>query len=69
MRTCAKLACGTEPVVTVSLAYEARKVLVAELPAERDPNLIELCRAHSESMTPPVGWVITDARPVGSPGR
>jgi len=64
MRTCAKMRCGQEPVVTVSLAYTEREVVVADLLPERDPNLLDLCRDHVDRMTPPVGWTVRDLREV-----
>ena len=65
MRTCAKMRCDAEPVATVSLRYAEREVAVGELLAERDRNLLDLCREHVERMTPPVGWTVRDARTVG----
>lgn len=62
MRTCAKMRCSHEPVVTVSLSYAERQVVVADLTAERDPNLLDLCREHNDRMTPPVGWTVRDLR-------
>ena len=62
MRICAKMRCGAEPVATVSLAYAARQVIVAELTSERDPNLLDLCRDHVGRLTPPVGWAVRDQR-------
>jgi hypothetical protein len=48
----------------VSLAYAARQVIVADLVAERDPNLLDLCREHVSALTPPVGWTVLDERRV-----
>lgn len=62
MRACAKMRCGQEPVVTVSLSYTEREVVVADLLVDRDPNLLDLCREHVERMTPPVGWTVRDLR-------
>jgi len=62
MRICAKMRCGAEPVATVSLAYAARQVIVADLLAERDPHLLDLCREHVARLTPPVGWAVRDER-------
>ena len=58
--------CGAEPIATVSLAYAARQVHVVDLLAERDPNLLDLCREHVARLTPPVGWTLRDER-AGSP--
>jgi uncharacterized protein DUF3499 len=54
--------CGQEPVATVSLLYAERLVVVADLQAARDPNLLDLCREHVGRMTPPIGWVVQDRR-------
>jgi hypothetical protein len=54
--------CGHEPVVTVSLRYAERTVLIEGLRHERDPNLLDLCRDHADRMTPPMGWTILDRR-------
>ena len=62
MRTCNKMRCGAEPVVTVSLAYGDRAVLIEDLAPERDPSLLDLCREHAGRMTPPVGWTVRDRR-------
>jgi len=53
---------GHEPIVTISLRYRERLVVVADLLPERDPNLLDLCREHVERMTPPIGWELEDRR-------
>lgn len=67
MRTCAKMRCDAEPVATVSLRYAERRVLIGDLLAERDRNLLDLCREHVDRMTPPVGWSVEDSRIVKIP--
>jgi Protein of unknown function (DUF3499) len=62
MRACAKMRCAHEPVVTISLLYAERAVVVDDLFVERDPNLLDLCDEHVSRMTPPVGWVVRDRR-------
>jgi Protein of unknown function (DUF3499) len=54
--------CDAEPVATVSLRYSAREVAIGDLLAERDRNLLDLCRDHVERLTPPVGWAVRDTR-------
>lgn len=54
--------CTAEPEATVSLRYAEREVVIGELLAERDRNLLDLCREHVERMTPPVGWTVHDRR-------
>ena len=58
--------CNADPSATVSLLYAERQVVIAELIAERDPNLLDLCDEHVTRMTPPVGWTVRDER-VSSP--
>ena len=62
MRTCAKMRCGQPPLATVALVYAERHVVITDLLAERDPNLLDLCAEHVDRMTPPVGWVVIDER-------
>jgi hypothetical protein len=62
MRTCNKMRCGSEPVVTVSLAYADRAVVLTELAPQRDPAQLDLCRDHAGRMTPPLGWTVDDRR-------
>jgi Protein of unknown function (DUF3499) len=62
MRTCAKMRCAAEPVATVTLRYAQREVVIGELAAQRDRNLLDLCRDHVDRMTPPVGWTVHDER-------
>ena len=54
--------CAAEPVATISLRYVAKEVVIGELVAERDPNLLDLCDEHVARMTAPMGWTVRDAR-------
>ena len=58
MRTCAKMRCIQPPAFTVTLRYQERRVIIGELVAERDPNLLDLCDEHAGRMTPPQGWTL-----------
>ncbi len=60
MRACAKLRCGAEAVLTVTLSRAERRVLIGELAPLRDPDGLDLCREHAERMTPPMGWVLAE---------
>ena len=62
MRTCARMRCAASPAATVSLRYDSREVIVADLAPERDPNLLDLCEEHAARLTPPVGWQMRDRR-------
>jgi hypothetical protein len=61
--------CGAEPVATVALIYTAREVVVTQLTPARDPNLLDLCRAHVDRMTPPLGWSMVDRRSLAAVAR
>jgi hypothetical protein len=37
-------------------------VLVRDLLEDRDPNLLDLCRMHTEKLTAPFGWQLRDER-------
>ncbi|MEX1046832.1 MAG: DUF3499 family protein [Actinomycetota bacterium] len=65
MRGCAKMRCGDSAVATVALRYEHREVLMADLLAEPDPNLIDLCSDHADGLTAPIGWNLRDERTPG----
>ncbi|HUF59695.1 MAG TPA: DUF3499 family protein [Actinomycetota bacterium] len=62
MRHCARMSCPDEPVATISLRYADRRILISELPPVRDPRLLDLCPRHLAAMTPPVGFLVDDAR-------
>jgi len=59
--------CEAEPVATISLRYAEKEVVVGELVAERDPNLLDLCAEHVGKMTAPVGWTVRDLREPARP--
>jgi hypothetical protein len=62
MRGCAKNGCEEPASASVGLRYEQRIVVVGDLQVRYDPNLLELCAAHADRMTPPRGWVTEDRR-------
>ena len=62
VRECAKLACREPASATVALRYRDRLLWIAGLLPERDPNLIDLCAAHADSMVAPYGWELIDDR-------
>jgi hypothetical protein len=62
MRSCAKLGCQQPPTATIGIRYRARELVVADLLPEQDPNLMDLCEAHTGRMKPPFGWTRVDAR-------
>jgi hypothetical protein len=56
------MSCSAEPVATIALRYADRLILIDDLRPERDPRLLDLCARHLAAMTPPVGWLVDDAR-------
>ena len=56
------MSCSARPVATIALRYADRQILIGELRPERDPRLLDLCAPHLAAMTPPVGWLVDDAR-------
>lgn len=70
VRECAKLACREPASATVALRYRDRLLWIAGLLPERDPNLIDICEGHADSMIAPYGWeLIDDRRPTEAPER
>jgi hypothetical protein len=66
MRQCAKMHCGEQAVATVALRYAERVVWIRELLPQHDPNLLDLCVAHADRLTPPLRWRLLDERPAGA---
>ena len=56
------MSCPAGPVATIALRYADRTVVIGPLRPERDPRLLDLCDRHLAAMTPPVGWLVDDAR-------
>jgi hypothetical protein len=56
--------CEVDATATVALRYAEREVLVTDLIAEPDRNLLELCEEHVRTLGPPVGWRVRDDRNV-----
>ena len=54
--------CGAEAVATIGVAYAERTVVVTDLVPVVDPNLVDLCREHTDRLSPPLGWNVLDAR-------
>jgi hypothetical protein len=56
------MSCSAEPIATIALRYADRTIVIGALRSERDPRLLDLCARHLAGMTPPVGWLVDDAR-------
>jgi len=62
MRGCAKTGCEEPADASIGLRYRDRIVLMGDLEARYDPNLLELCSAHADALRPPRGWLREDRR-------
>jgi hypothetical protein len=56
------MSCPAEPVATIALRYADRRIVIGELWPERDPRLLDLCPRHLAAITPPMRWLVEDAR-------
>jgi hypothetical protein len=56
------MSCPAEPIATIAMRYADRTVVIGPLRPERDPRLLDLCSRHVAAITPPVGWLVDDAR-------
>jgi hypothetical protein len=55
-------------MATMATRYRDRMLWIADLTPQRDPNLIDLCGSHADSMTAPYGWeLLDDRRPIEIP--
>jgi hypothetical protein len=64
MRQCAKMRCEERAAATVALRYAERVVWIRDLLPQHDPNLLDLCVAHADRLTPPLRWRLLDERRV-----
>ena len=62
MRECAKLGCREAAAASVGLRYRDRILWVGDLLEQRDPNLIDLCVRHADTLVAPYGWERLDER-------
>jgi Protein of unknown function (DUF3499) len=68
VRGCAKAGCEEPAGVTIGLRYADRVVVMSDLAPRFDPNLLELCDRHADTLTLPRGWVAQHRRTrVGPP--
>lgn len=57
-RRCARPACASEAVASMSYDYGARRVEIGPLAATRHPTRYDLCDVHASALAPPRGWVV-----------
>ena len=61
-RICARPACSSAAVATLSYRYEASQVWIEHLATERHPMTHDLCLRHADNLSVPNGWRLLDLR-------
>ena len=61
-RQCSRTACSAPAAFTLTYEYGRSQVWLDELSAERDPHGYDLCAAHTERLSLPLGWHLLDRR-------
>ena len=61
-RQCSRTACAEPAFVTLTYEYGRSQVWLDELTPERDPHGYDLCAAHAERLSVPLGWHLADRR-------
>ena len=61
-RLCARPGCGAPAAATLTYQYAGRAVWIDDLEGERPQGGYDLCMAHADGLTVPVGWAREDRR-------
>ncbi len=61
-RHCARPGCNASAEATLTYDYEARVAWVELLACEAHPMAYDLCGAHADRMSVPMGWALQDRR-------
>ncbi len=61
-RTCARPGCNRPAAATLSYHYAERTVWLEACHAEPHPANHDLCAAHADRLSPPLGWHLEDRR-------
>jgi hypothetical protein len=61
-RSCARPACPSPAIATLSYDYAGQAVWVDSLSAEAHPMTHDLCGRHADRLSVPVGWTLNDHR-------
>ena len=62
MRACGRQGCGGPASATAALRYREQILWIGDLVPQRDPNLLDLCEGHADSITAPYRWRRLDER-------
>jgi len=61
-RQCSRPGCAVAASATMSYDYASHAAWLDDLADERDPNQYDLCPAHADRLSVPLGWARTDRR-------
>lgn len=65
-RSCSRPGCETPAGATLVFSYSEQVARLVELLDEGEPQAYDLCPAHADRTRPPVGWELSDTRPLRS---
>ena len=68
-RGCSRTACGLAGVSTLTYAYADRTAVLGPLATFAEPHSYDLCRAHAETLSAPVGWEVVRLAPDPTAGQ
>jgi len=57
-RRCSRTACGRPSVATLTYVYADSTAVLGPLARYAEPHTYDLCQAHSERLTAPLGWEV-----------
>ena len=60
--SCAR--CGSPAATAMTFSYDDSSVWLDDIVDGVEPHAYPLCANHSDRMTPPQGWTLTDRRTV-----
>jgi hypothetical protein len=58
LRRCSKTACGRPAVATLTYVYSDSTAVVGPLATYAEPHSYDLCDAHADRLTAPLGWEV-----------
>jgi hypothetical protein len=67
VRRCSRNGCRWPASASLTYAYAQRVVWIEDLTAQPHPAVYDLCAAHAERLSVPVGWDKQDLRVVPPP--
>jgi hypothetical protein len=58
LRRCSRTACGRPAVATLTYVYSDSTAVVGPLATYAEPHSYDLCDAHADRLTAPLGWEV-----------